>query len=77
MGIHIVDNKLVATEPKTFHFDFDLPKDVDKSLKHEIDHIIKHNGFLAEQRIKNELDLLLYKYKHGNDIHEYRKQKNQ
>ena len=40
MGVHIRDNKLVIiTEQKTFHFD--LPKDVDIDLKHEISFIIK------------------------------------
>ena len=31
--------KIVIREPKTFYFD--LPKDVDKNLKHEIEFIIK------------------------------------
>ena len=56
MGVFIDDNKLIITETINFHFYFDLPKDVDKNLKHKIDHIIKHNGYLAEQRIKNETD---------------------
>ena len=45
MGVHIVDNNLVTIEPKTFHFHFHLPKDVDKNLKHEIGCIIRHNRF--------------------------------
>ena len=28
---------VVIREPKTFYFDFNLPKDVDKNLKHEIE----------------------------------------
>ena len=32
---------VVMIEPKTFYFD--LPKDVDKNLKHEIESIIKTN----------------------------------
>ena len=36
--------------------------------------IIKRNEFLAEHRIKNEIMQLLSKYKHGKDIHKYRKQ---
>ena len=60
--MHIDDNKLVVTETKTFHFHFDSPKDVAKNLKHEIGHIIKCNEFLAEQRIKNEIDQFLFKY---------------
>ena len=66
----IDDNKLVEiTDPKNFHFYFDLPKVIDRNLKHEVDYIIKQNGFLAEQRIKNKTDRLLSKYKHGNNIH--------
>ena len=33
----------VIKEPKTFCFDFDLPKDLDKNLKGEIEFIIKSN----------------------------------
>ena len=36
MGVYIDDNKLVIIESKTFHFHFNLPKDIDKNLKHEI-----------------------------------------
>ena len=63
MGPYIDDNKLVITRPKTFNFYFYLAGNVDKNLRHEIDFIIKQNGFLAEQKIKNEIDQLLYKYK--------------
>ena len=37
---------VVMTEPKTFYFD--LPKDVDKNLKHEIESVIKTNESLVE-----------------------------
>ena len=37
-------NIVVITEPKTFYFDFDLPKDVDKNLKHKIEIIVKSNN---------------------------------
>ena len=50
--MHIYDSKLIITEPKTFHFYFYLTEKVDKNLKLKIDCIIKHNGFLAEHRIK-------------------------
>ena len=30
-------------EPKTFYFDFNLPEDIGKNLKDEIEFIIKHN----------------------------------
>ena len=45
-------NMVVVREPKTFYFNFDLPKDVDKDLKHEIKFIITSNKSLAENKIK-------------------------
>ena len=42
-------------EPKTFLFSFTLSKDGDRNLQYEIDHIINHNGFLAEQIIQIEI----------------------
>ena len=71
MTMYINDNK---KETKTFHFHFYFAEKVDDSLKQEIYSIIEDNGFLAEQRIKNETDQLLHKYKHGNKIHGHRKQ---
>ena len=41
-------------EPKTFPFSFGLSKEGDKNLQYEVDYIINHNGFLAEQIIKIE-----------------------
>ena len=41
---------------KTFYFDFDWSKDLDKNLKHEIKIIIKGNEFLAGNKIKNEIE---------------------
>ena len=38
--------------------------------KHETDSVIKHNEYLAEHTIINEISKLLFKYKHGNNIHE-------
>ena len=67
----------VERDSRTFYFDFDRPKDVDANLKHEIENIIKSNESLAENKIKNEIEQLLLKYKHGNDIHEHRKQQNE
>ena len=70
LGEHIVDNKLVITkEPK--HYCFDLPKDADNILDHEI---IKHDELLAYNTIKNEVRQLFPKYKHRPDIHKHRKQ---
>ena len=50
-----------------------LHKDIYNNLKHETDFIIKHNRFLAEQTIKNNMKLL-FNYNHGKDTHEHRKQ---
>ena len=44
---------IVITDPKTFCFSFDSPKDVDENLKREIEFIIKSNKYLAEKKIKN------------------------
>ena len=68
--------KVMIREPKTFYFDFDLPKDVDKILKHELEFIIKSNESLAENKIKNQTEQLLSSNKHGNDIREHEKQQN-
>ena len=48
------ENMVVIREPKTFYFDFDLPKNVDENLKHEIKFIIKNNESFAEIKIKIE-----------------------
>ena len=63
------ENMVVIRPLKTF----------DQNLKHEAEFIIKFNEFLAENKIKNEIEQLLSKYKHGNDIHEHdiHKQKNE
>ena len=73
MGVSIDGNKLVIiTEPKTINLD--LPNDVGKNLKLEIDSIIRHNEFFGGHRIENGIKQLLSKYKHVNYIHEHRKQ---
>ena len=48
----------------------------DENLKHEIKFIIKTNESIAENKIKNETEQLLLKYKLGNNINEHRKQQN-
>ena len=65
---------VVIREPKTFYFYFGWAKNVDENLKFKIEFIIKNNESLAENKIKNEIEQLLSKYKHGNNIHEHRKQ---
>ena len=67
------ENMVVVREPKTFDSDFDWPKNVDKNLKHGTEFTIKSYETLAENKIKNEIEQLLLKYKHGNNIHEHRK----
>ena len=64
---------IIIRDPKTFCFRFDLPKDVDENLKHEIEFIIKSNESFTENKIKNKTKELLLKYNHGNNIHEYGK----
>ena len=47
-------NMVVIREPKTFYFDFDLPKHADKNLKHETEFVIKGNESLAENKKKRD-----------------------
>ena len=71
------ENMVVIRDPKTFYFNFDWPKDIDENLKHENEFIIKFGESLAENKIKNQIEQLLLKYKHGNNIHKHRKQQNE
>ena len=68
---------IVIRQPKNFHFNFDWLKDVDESLKQEIEFIKKSNESVDEKKIKNGIEQLLLKCKHGNDIHEHGKQQNE
>ena len=61
------ENMIVIRDPKNFYFYFNWPKDVDENSKHETEFIIKSNESLAENKIKNEIEQLLSKYKHGNN----------
>ena len=70
------ENMIVIRDPKTFCFNFDWPKDVEENLKYEMEFVIKNSESLAENKIKNEIEQLLLKYKHGNNIHEHGKQQN-
>ena len=63
---------IVLRDPKNFGFNFDWSKELDDSLKHEIEFITKSNESLAENKIKNET-----KYKYGNNIYKQRKQQNE
>ena len=69
------ENVIVIRDPKTFSFNFNLPKDVDENLRCETEYIIKSNESSVEIIMKNEVDLLidLIKIKHGSNIHQYRK----
>ena len=44
------ENMIVITDPKTFCFNFDWPKDVNENLKHEIEFMIRNNESLAENK---------------------------
>ena len=46
------ENMIVIRDPKTFCLNFDRPKYVNESLKHEIDFIVKSNKFSAENKKK-------------------------
>ena len=47
---------VVITEPQSFYFDFDWPKNIDENLKYEIEFIIKSNESLAKNKIKTRLN---------------------
>ena len=68
-------NMIVIRDSKIFCCNFDWPKNVDDTLKCEF--IIKSNESLAENKMKYEIEQLLLKYKHENDIHEHEKQQNE
>ena len=65
---------IVIRDPKIFCFNFNWSKTVDENLKHETEFIIKSSESLAENKIKYEIEQLLLKYKHTNNIHEHGKQ---
>ena len=67
-------NMIAVRDSETFSFNFNWQIDVDENLKHEIEFVIKSNKSLAENKIKNEIEQLLLKYKHGNNTHEHGKQ---
>ena len=75
--VYIKDIKLVIREPKIFHFNYDLPGNIEKNLKYEIDFIIKLIESLAKHKLKNKIKQTLSRYKHGNNIHEHRKQQSE
>ena len=62
---------LVIRGPKNFHFNYNLPKDIDKNLRHEIQFIIKHNESLAEYKIKNEIKHILSKNSKTRKLHKF------
>ena len=66
-------NMIAIRDSKTFCFNFDLLKDVDENLKRETELIIKRNESLAEIIRKNEIEQLLLKYKHRDNVHKHRK----
>ena len=69
------ENIIMIRDPKTFYFNFHWPKDVDENLMHEIEFTKKSNESLAENKMKNETQQLLLKYKRGNNIDKHRKHK--
>ena len=68
---------IVIRDPKTFCFNFNFPNNVNEISNHETEFIFKSNESLVENKIKNQIEQLLLKYKHGNNVHEHRKQQNE
>ena len=67
---------IVIRDPITFRFNFELPKDANENLNHEIKFIIKSNESLAENKIRNKIEQLLLKYKHGSNTAKRMNRKN-
>ena len=66
----IMEEKMIMIrDPKLFCYNFNWPKNVDENLRYEIESIIKSNKYLAKNKIKFDIEKLLLKYKHGNNIH--------
>ena len=68
---------IVIRDSKTVCLNFSWSKSVNDNLKHVIEFIKKSNGSLTENKLSNETEKLLLKYKHWNNIHEHRKQQNE
>ena len=71
------EKMILARDPRRFCFNFDWSKDVYENLRDGIDFIITSNKSLTENKTKNEIEQLLSKFKHGNNIHEHGKQQNE
>ena len=56
---------------------FEWPKNIDESFKYENEFIMKSNKSLTENEIKNQIEQLLWKCNHENNIHEYGKHQNE
>ena len=65
------ENMILIRDLKAFQFNFDWPKNIDENLKYENEFMIKSNESLAENKIKSEIEHLLLRCKHANDIHEH------
>ena len=64
-NIIMEESMIVIRDPKTFSFNFDWSNNIDENLKHETEFIIKSNESLTENKIKNEIEQIFLKYKHG------------
>ena len=65
---------IVIRDWKTFYFDFDWTKGVDKNLKHEVEYIIKSNealpdGSCSVSDIQDYFEYFIKKYETSTTIH--------
>ena len=70
------ENMIMIRDPKTFCFNFDWSKDVDENLKqwNWIDH--KTQWIFSWEYNKKADWTIIVEYKHGNNIHDHKKQQN-
>ena len=70
------ENMNMVRNLKNFCFNSNLPKDLDENAKRKVELLIKSNESLAENK-RNEIKVLLLKYKPVENIYEHRKQQNE
>ena len=70
-------NMILKRDPETFCLNFDLTKDISKNLIREIEFFMKIIESWAKSIENKEIEQLYSKYRHGYNIHEQGKQKNE
>ena len=70
MKLIVIREMTVVIDHKNFLDKF-WPKNAYQDLKHETQFIIESNKSLAENKTKNQIEQILLKYKHKDNIHQH------